>query len=169
MSLKENLIKKMKDKSLKIRELSSLTGISEPTLKRLRTDSHANPTLDVLMKLSNVLDVPIDALVSSSFDNIPTFEQGTLLDKEHTPEKFIMLILYKTFDLSPGTKVLFERYREDNVITKYIVGADSRIYKKLDSHINHYLSDKQSVVVIEKSQVLAVINREIYEVSYAQI
>lgn len=169
MSLKENLKKKMKDKSLKVRELSSLTGISEPTLKRLRTDDNSNPTLDVLMKLSDALGTPIDSLVSSAHYTTPIFKQDLKLDTENLPEKFIVLVTRKTFDLAAGTQVLFERYVEGKLITKYIVGTDSKIYQKLDNSLNQYLSDNQKVIVIERSQILAVINKEIYEVDYAQI
>lgn len=169
MSLRENLIKKMREKSLKIKDLSLITGISEPTLKRLRTDDRANPTLDVLMKLSVALGEPIDALIAKISEKMPVFRQG--LDKIPTniPKKFILLIMTQTFDITAGTKALFEKYSGKQKITKYILGTDFKLYQKLDNNTGHYLSEKQTVIVLEHDQILAIINSEIYEVDYAQI
>ena len=93
MSLRENLIKKMREKSLKIKDLSQLTGISEPTLKRLRTDDSANPTLDVLMKLSTALSEPIDALIAKESEKIPIFRQGLDEMPANVPKRFIYFVL----------------------------------------------------------------------------
>lgn len=169
MSLRENLIKKMREKSLKIKELSLKTGISEPTLKRLRTDDNANPTLDVLMKLSAALSEPIDALVAKVSEKMPIFRQG--LDKMpiNIPKKFILLVMNRTFDITAGTKAVFEKYSGKQKITKYILGTDFKLYQKLDNNTGHYLTEEQNVIVLEHDQILAIINSEIYEVDYAQI
>lgn len=159
----------MKEKSLRIRELSFITGISEPTLKRLRTDNNSNPTLDVLMKLSSALEIPIDSLVSNTKDELPIFMQDTKIHAENSPERFTMLITKKIFEFPVGTRVVFEKYSKNKLITKYIMGVDSKIYQKIDTELNQYLSDANKVVVIEKHQILAIINREIYEVDYVQI
>lgn len=66
MTLKNNLIRLMKAKKIKIKELACLAKISEPTLKRLRS-KQCNPTLDVLVKLSHALRVGIDELIQDSY------------------------------------------------------------------------------------------------------
>jgi len=169
MSLRENLIKKMREKSLKIKDLSQLTGISEPTLKRLRTDDSANPTLDVLMKLSTALSEPIDALIAKESEKIPIFRQGLDEMPANVPKRFIYFVLKKTFDIAAGTKAVFEQYSGKQKITKYVLGTDFKLYQKLDDNTGHYLTELQKVVVIENNQILAIINSEIYEVDYAQI
>ena len=65
MTLRNNLICLMKERKSKIKELADLTGISEPTLKRLRT-KECNPTLDVLIKLSRALNISVDELIPKS-------------------------------------------------------------------------------------------------------
>lgn len=169
MSLKDNLIRIMKRNSLKIKDLSREAGISEPTLKRLRTDDNSNPTLDVLMRLSIALGEPIDVLVANISEEIPVFNQGVEIDVNNLPQKFIVLIMIKTFDIAAGTKALFEKYTGKQKITRYVLGVDAKIYQKLDNDFGHYLTEQQKVIAIEPSQILAIINSEIYKVDYAQI
>lgn len=61
----------MKERGITINELSEHTGISIPTLKRLRTVDDANPTLDNLIKLANFFNLSLDDLTknNSSEDN----------------------------------------------------------------------------------------------------
>ncbi len=169
MSLKDNLIKIMKRNSLKIKELSKMTGISEPTLKRLRTEEEANPTLDVLIRLSQALDEPIDALVSNFEVNLPVFSQNEKIKLGPKTNKFVVIITDSSFDIENGTKAVFEVYDGLQKITKFILGRDFRLYLKIDVEKNLYKDERDSMVVIEKEQVFAIIVKELYEVDYAQI
>ena len=169
MSLKDNLIKIMKRNSLKIKELSKMTGISEPTLKRLRTEEEANPTLDVLIRLSQALDEPIDALVSNFEVNLPVFSQNEKIKLGPKTNKFVVIITDSSFDIENGTKAVFEVYDGSQKITKFILGRDFRLYRKIDVEKNLYKDGRDSMVVIEKEQVFAIIVKELYEVDYAQI
>ncbi|MGX8834705.1 helix-turn-helix domain-containing protein [Amedibacillus sp. YH-ame6] len=54
------------------KELSNLSGISEATLCEIEKGIRRNPTLSILIKLSNVLDVTIDELVKGDLTkNVP--------------------------------------------------------------------------------------------------
>lgn len=169
MSLKDNLIKLMKRNSLKIKELSKLTGISEPTLKRLRTEDDTNPTLDVLIRLSQALDEPIDSLVSNFEVNLPVFSQNEKIKLGPKTNKFVVIITNSSFDLENGTKAVFEVYDGSQKITKFILGRDFKLYQKIDLEKSLYKDERGSMLILEKEQVFAIIVKELYEVDYAQI
>ena len=66
MSLKDNLKRIMEEKRMSIPQLAHQTNISVATLKRLRSVDNANTTIDVLMKLSRTLSVPMEVLLKDN-------------------------------------------------------------------------------------------------------
>ncbi|WP_028784986.1 helix-turn-helix domain-containing protein [Thalassobacillus devorans] len=59
-----NRIRKIrKERKLSINELSTRTGISKSYLSLLERGIHNNPSLEVLNKIANVLQVNIDILI----------------------------------------------------------------------------------------------------------
>src|SRR4051812_45025063 len=60
---RESLRKQRARAALSLTDLSSVTGISRPYLVRLENDPEANPSLDVLHRLAEALDVTIAELL----------------------------------------------------------------------------------------------------------
>jgi transcriptional regulator with XRE-family HTH domain len=69
---RQSLRKQRARAGLSFAELSSVTGISRPYLVRLENDSDANPSLDVLHRLAEALDVTIAELVGRPAVTIDT-------------------------------------------------------------------------------------------------
>lgn len=61
--IRQSLRKHRARAGLSLAELSGVTGISRPYLVRLENDDEANPSLDVLHRLAEALDVTIAELV----------------------------------------------------------------------------------------------------------
>ena len=66
--LKQNLAALMEKRKITIAELSEETGISVPTLKKLRTIDNSNPTLDSLTKLAEFFNVILDSLTRHIYE-----------------------------------------------------------------------------------------------------
>lgn len=63
-----NIRKIRENRNISIRKLALLTNISKTYLNDLENSKRANPTLDVLFKISNVLEVNIKDLFYTTFD-----------------------------------------------------------------------------------------------------
>jgi transcriptional regulator with XRE-family HTH domain len=164
MALKENLVRYMKEKSLTIKELSKKTEISEPTLKRLRSKENTNPTLDVLMKISSILDIPVNNLISKE-QEIPLFYQDAPLPTEELND-FILSFTRDTFSFSKGTKAQFKKYTPGNPVTKYIINKDGFVFEKVDGEKWLFRDEKHNNYSIDQALILAYIVKEIFEVNY---
>lgn len=165
MALRENLIKFMKNKGFTIKELASKTEISEPTLKRLRTNDDANPTLDVLIKISTALEVPIGNLIAEAESN-PVF----FMDKPiHLPKgivEFTIIFTRDIFSFVKGNKAVFKKYNEAGSITKYILNKDGIIFEKINSENLLFRDEHFNNYSVTKDFILACIVKELYEVHY---
>lgn len=165
MTLRDNLIHYMKIRGLTIKDLSHITAISEPTLKRLRSKSNANPTLDVLMKISSALGISIDNLIHS--ENEPQIYKQ---DEAHTIPKnlneFILLFTRNTFNFHRGTKAVFKKHRPSDPITKYILTKDWKILEKVDQSQMLFQDEKFVQFCVMEDFIHACIVRELYEVNY---
>jgi DNA-binding Xre family transcriptional regulator len=167
MALKENLIALMNEKKITIRELSNRTNISEPTLKKLRTSLKVNPTLDVLIKITKALDVSLNELIESK-SNFVTIVQGEKI-AQHSSEisEFIYLFTKDTFNFTKGTKAIFRKYINGDVITKYVLSKDGMLYQKVENQESKFKDEKLDVYFLDANSILAYIIKELYEVNYA--
>ena len=173
MSLRENLINHMKARKITIPELSGTTGISVQTLKRLRSKSESNPTLDVLQRLSEGLGISLSELIVDS-KNASDFQVSASSDftidlNEDIPHEFIVYITRDFFDLNPGTRAIFKKFTPGDKITKYFIdknGLILQLYKNENDEI-HAISKNNGMIITDQTNIYACIKKEIYEVSYA--
>lgn len=167
MSLKENLIRYMKNKNLQIKELSAETNISEPTLKRLRTQTNTNPTLDVLAKLATALEVTVNDLIQDEI-SISIFhqDQNSLFNIENESSEFILIFTKDTFSFKSGSKALFKKLMPGMPITKYIANKQGKILERVGENKWLYRDEKNNNYSVDVSFIFAVILKELYEVSY---
>lgn len=63
-----NIRKIRENRNISIRKLALLTNISKTYLNDLENNKRANPTLDILFKISNALEVNIKDLFYTTFD-----------------------------------------------------------------------------------------------------
>lgn len=165
MNLKENLIKLMKIKGLTIRELADKTEISEPTLKRLRSRDDANPTLDVLIKISTALDVPLSTLIEEKERSLLIY-QGQNFSIPPDTSEFIFVFTKDTFSFPKGTKAVFKKYYYGDPITKYILDKKGGIFEKINGEKCLFRDEEFNNYSIDKDLILAYIVKELYEVNY---
>lgn len=95
----ENLRKYRKDKQMGINELGRLVGVSGAYISALETGKKLNPSLDIIDKLSNALDVSTSLLTSknSKFNSILPIDMEEIrqsTDRVNTYIKFISLLGY---------------------------------------------------------------------------
>ena len=167
MPLKENLVNYMKNKKIQIKELSVGTGISEATLKRLRTHTDANTTLDVLIKLATSLNISVNDLIQEE-KSTPTFyqNQDNAFDIESGLAEFIVVFTKNTFSFKPGSKAIFKKYLPETSITKYIVNKQGKLFERVDGNKWLFRDEKNNNYSIDENFISAIILKELYEVNY---
>lgn len=82
MKLADKIKKIRKEKKISQAELAEIAGINPNHLSRLETDKFS-PTIPVLKKMANALEVSIDYLLDEETEDIPDvkIENKSLLDK----------------------------------------------------------------------------------------
>lgn len=165
MSLKENLVNYMKSKKMPIRDLALKTGISEPTLKRLRCADRANPTIDVLLRIAAALDVSVNDLIQEE-KKCPVFHQGQAIELAESISEFMILFTQKTFSFQPGCKALFKKYTQGDSITKYVINTEGKIFEKINDAQWLFRDDAYNNYSLNENFIFATIFKELYEVNY---
>lgn len=165
MALKTNLVTFMKKKGLSIKELAEKTCISEPTLKRLRTHTDANPTLDVLMRLSSALDVSVNDLIQTQ-GTTPIFYQGDKIALDDDTTEFIIVFTRNTFSFKPGSKAIFKKHIPGGSITKYIINQEEQLFEKVSDDKWLFRDEVHNNYSINEGFISAIIMKELYEVNY---
>lgn len=114
MSIGENIIKRRKAINMKAAELCRRAGITSAYMSQIEKDKRI-PTLDVLQKIANELNVTVSDLLGETTLNLPE-EQLQLLDqtKDLSPEQIKALItVVKAFnkDITNHAEV----YKNNNI------------------------------------------------------
>lgn len=164
MSVKKNLVKYMQNRSLTVKELAHAASISEPTLKKLRTQDDSNPTLDVIMRISNALDISVNDLIEDH-SSYPTVYQDKLDHSKPLDNEFIFIFVRDTFNFSKGAHTLFKRYYTNNTefLTKYILDIDGNIYKRIHGLL--FQNEHEEEIFVQEDSIFAYITKELYEAS----
>ena len=165
MYLKSNLVRCMKNKKISIKDLAAKTGISEPTLKRLRTQIDANPTLDVLMRLATALSVSVNDLIQDEMQ-YPIFYQGDRVELAENVVEFMVFFTKKTFSFQPGSKAVFKKHAAGESITKYIVNNDGKLFEKISDEKCLFRDETNNNFSFNENAIFATILKELYEVNY---
>lgn len=165
MALKKNLISFMKEKDKSIRELAQQTGISEPTLKRLRTHNDANPTLDILMRIAKALNVSVNDLIQTQ-DPTPIFYLQNKIFLNNEISEFIIVFTKNIFSFKAGSKAVFKKHGEKGPITKYIINKEGRLFEKIGEEKWLFRDETFNNYSINENFISAVIIKELYEVTY---
>jgi len=165
MALNENLINLMQEKKITIKELSNKTEISEATLKKLRISSNANPTLDVLIKITKALGITLNELIENK-SKLITFSQGELIELSQDVTEFIYIFKKDTFTFSKGTKAIFRKYNNGDAITKYVISKQGILYERVEGQNSNFIDENFDIYSLNLSSILAFITKELYEVNY---
>lgn len=155
----------MKEKDKSIKELAKQTGISEPTLKRLRTHNSTNPTLDILMKIAKALNVSVNDLIQTQ-DPTPVFYQQSKIFLNNQINEFIIIFTKSTFSFKAGSKAVFKKHTEKGPITKYIINQEGKLFEKVSEEKWLFRDEEFNNYSINESFISAVIVKELYEVIY---
>ncbi|MFL2134184.1 helix-turn-helix domain-containing protein [Desemzia sp. FAM 24101] len=75
MSFRENLKRIRKERKINQRKLAELTGLSFSMISKLETGEQANPTLETINKIAEVLKVDPSELVSKLAIEVKQYEQ----------------------------------------------------------------------------------------------
>jgi transcriptional regulator with XRE-family HTH domain len=166
MAIKDNLIRLMEEKKLTISELASLTDISIPSLKRLRTQK-CNPTLDVLIKLSQALNTTIGELIKDT-SSIPTFQQDETIVLPESHDEFMFIFTRDTFSFKAGTKALFKKYSGKEKLTKYILYQNRIIMSRVNDQEDELIfrDEVQNLHSVHQKDISGFIIKQLYEVTY---
>lgn len=148
-----------------IKDLAITTGISEPTLKRLRCQENANPTMDVLVKIATALNVTVNDLIHTE-KQCPVFHQGEDIALAEHMDEFMILFTQKTFSFQPGCKALFKKYTQGDSITKYVINADGKIFEKINGAQWLFRDETHNNYSFNENFIFATILKELYEVNY---
>ncbi len=165
MTLKINLVSFMKNRKISIKDLSIDTGISEPTLKRLRTQPDANPTLDVLIRLSDALNVSVNELIEQK-SGMPVFSYPEKINLPKGSSEFMIIFTQNCFSFKAGSKAIFRKYAANMSITKYIVNKQGKLFEKISDDQWLFRDEEHHNYSVNKNFIFAVILKELYEVSY---
>lgn len=79
MSFATNLRFHRTQKKLSLQKLADLVGVSKAHIWDLETERATNPSLEVLKKLSNVLEVPIATLVGEDLSSVEPNDESVVL------------------------------------------------------------------------------------------
>lgn len=109
MGLKENLKRIRKEQKITQRELAKLTGISFSMISKLESGEQANPSLETITKIADVLKVqPFELLTNRDLEKIrPIVEQVDRDVKEllARPEQIVYDAIHNLLISEAGTKV----------------------------------------------------------------
>lgn len=155
----------MKNQKVSIKELAIETGVSEPTLKRLRTQPNTNPTLDVLTRLALALSVSINELIQVSNER-PVFYQGEPIELGEDISEFMILFTKKTFSFQGGSKAVFRKHKQGNSVTKYIINTHGELFEKISDEKWLFRDQTFSNYSVREDNIFASILKELYEVNY---
>ncbi len=168
MSLKNRIIRLMSEQNLTVKQLSDVTGISEPTLKRLRSLNDSNPTLDVLVRLSKGLKTSVSDLIQEQ-SVVDTYYQDDTSILNTNQKEFTLTFTKHVFGFRKGARAIFRKYELSNTITKYIIRTeDCAVLETLDKDKLYFKTSYGDLIFVDSSDIFAVILKEIYEheVSY---
>jgi len=162
MSIKENLVQLMSNNNVTVKELSLITDISEPTIKRLRTRDDSNPTLEVLQKLSKALNSDLDTLTRDNPLHI--FFQGEKINFSMHP-RFIYKILDDIFEFKAGNQLEFKEYEPGVRITKYIISDLYLLLQTIDANTLKFRDQNGVIAEFKPTNIKATITK-LVEIKY---
>jgi transcriptional regulator with XRE-family HTH domain len=70
MALGENIRQILHDKWMSQAELARATGVDCTTISKLISGSRSNPSLEIVKKIANALDVTVDELISDKKEEV---------------------------------------------------------------------------------------------------
>ena len=100
-SIGANVQEARKSRGLKQKELAELIGITAPSLSSFERGK-SNVTLDTMIKISNVLDIPIDVLLGVAKEKIVVTNRELKLIERLRKNKKTSDIVYALVDLTEG-------------------------------------------------------------------
>ncbi len=182
--LKQNLAALMEKRKITIAELSEETGISVPTLKKLRTIENSNPTLDSLTKLAEFFNVSLDSLTRQvheeegrysvpliKYDRVKDYLNGDIkeiktrinVEKNTNNVTFCVISDVNLFSFNAGCVF----FCSSSKVKKgdYFIGANGALYKLIsDEKIYAAVDLNSNSSVVDESFIRAKIVKVKYEV-----
>lgn len=160
-NIQENLKKQMQIKGLTIKELERLSDVSEPTIKRLRTQPVSpNTSIDVINNLANALNISL-----MDFINAPPSDMAVENEKEQNDDGFIYKFKEKVFEFPAGSKAFFKNYDPSSTkLTKYFFDKDYKLYMLVSKNEKIVAKNTSGELTsLATSEILAVISKRYYE------
>ncbi|MDC0344824.1 helix-turn-helix transcriptional regulator [Alphaproteobacteria bacterium] len=102
---RDNTKKNLKERSLSIARLETLSGIKAGSLRNIIYGASRNPSFFTVYKIAKALDMPVDQLIGGTDElnsSMPFYQETTLITK-------IFAHLFKHMGPKTETQVIFEQ------------------------------------------------------------
>lgn len=161
-NIQGNLKRYMKDKALTIKDLEELSGVSEPTIKRLRTRPVSpNTSIDVLHSLASALGITIMDLTAPPCDS--TYEEEAQ-GKNNEEDTFVYRFKKPLFDFEIDDRALFKKYAYGTSITKFFFDNKFELYQLISQNENSVVAKNQhnEICSLSYTDIMATISKKYF-------
>lgn len=164
-NIQVNLKRYMKEKELTIKELGEKSGVSEPTIKRLRTDSSvsANTSIDVLNSLASALNITIMDLIDNKNKQSSALQYQEK-NEDTDDEYFTYVFKQDVLDFKQNDKAIFKPYKAEDNLTKYFFDNSFDLYQLIQQKDYEIIAKNKygEICTLNYEDVMAIISKQIY-------
>lgn len=109
--LGDNIKREMKNKNILAKNLAALTGITPTYLSYILNNKRKNPSMDILNKIANALNVSVDTFFDNDGENSEQKERNyslSIKEQEQIDEKAKKIVDEMTLSFSKNKEILTE-------------------------------------------------------------
>ena len=109
--LGDNIKREMKNKNILAKNLAALTGITPTYLSYILNNKRKNPSMDILNKIANALNVSVDIFFDNDVENSEQKERNyslSIKEQEQIDEKAKKIVDEMTLSFSKNKEILTE-------------------------------------------------------------
>lgn len=107
--LGDNIKREMKNKNILAKNLAALTGITPTYLSYILNNKRKNPSMDILNKIANALNVSVDIFFDNDVENSEQKERNyslSIKEQEQIDEKAKKIVDEMTLSFSKNKEIL---------------------------------------------------------------
>ena len=166
-NIQVNLKRYMKEKELTIKELGEKSGVSEPTIKRLRTDSSVSPntSIDVLNSLANALGITVMELIEDDCSQQEPDTYPKQNNKINNQEYFIYKFRQQLFVFQKNDKAIFKYFSQtQDHLTQFFFDDHFNLYRLIQKKDNEIIAENKhgEISSLDHKDIMAIIYKQIY-------
>lgn len=166
-NIQVNLKKYMKIKGLTIKELGEKSGVSEPTIKRLRIDSavSSNTSIDVLSSLANALDITVKELIEDPNSQQEPTNYSEQNNEINNQECFVYKFRQQVFVFQQNDKAIFKSFSEtQDHLTQFFFDNHFNLYRLIQTKDDEIIAENKhgEISSFDYKDVMAIIYKQVY-------